>query len=305
MQKEIVAGIVLYNPDIERLKDCISRLENQVKKIYIFDNSELDFEINFENVDSVIYMSENKNLGIAHGLNRIMEKAKMDGYQWVITMDQDSLVPDKMVEDYRNVIFSDLKIGIVCPQVVDKRRAYQIVSKSKTAEYIETCITSASCTSVKAWEECGKFDEWMFIDLVDNDFCKRLILKGYKIIRLNKWVLDQEFGHIIPKSQKKQKFWIRLSKVLHNENIAKFSYKKIVSPLRVYYTNRNIIYLNKKMKKYGKVGYENYNCSGYVGFIFCFLIPSIVRAQNKKKVISATLHGIMDGCKSHPAEWSI
>lgn len=303
MQKKIVAGIVLFNPDTGRFNECLSRLQSQVEKIYIFDNSDTVSNCNFVNIGSVIYISENKNCGIAYALNQIMERAKIDGYQWVITMDQDSLIPDKMLKDFSNVISSIPQIGIVCPQVIDRRRTYQIAKKSETTEYIETCITSASCTSVEAWEKCGKFDEWMFIDLVDNDFCKRLILSDYKILKLNKWVLDQEFGQIIPKSYKKQKFWIELSKVFRNKNIAKLSYKKKVSPSRVYYTNRNIIYLNKKMKKYGKVGYENYNCSGYAGFVFCFLIPSIIRAQDKRQVIRATLRGIIDGCNSHPSEW--
>lgn len=170
-------------------------------------------------------------------------------------------------------------------------------------KYVDFCITSASCTLIEAWEECGKFDEWMFIDLVDNDFCKRIILSGYKILKLNRWVLDQEFGEIIPKSQSKQKFWFTISKIFRNQNFAKFSYKKFVSPMRVYYTNRNIIYLNKKMKKYGTVGYENYNCKSYLGFIICFMLPSIFRAQEKAKVIKATINGIKDGVNTTPIEW--
>ena len=299
----VAAGIVLFNPDDEsRFYRCLQRLMDQFETIYVFNNGKY---IDFSNYYSVIYISEEENKGIAYALNRIMERAKKDGYQWVLTMDQDSLIPIGMKDNFKRNLSFHPGIGIVCPQVIDKRRAYLNVKNNGNSEYIDFCITSAACTSIEAWEKCGKFDEWMFIDLVDNDFCKRLVLSGYKILRLNKWVLDQEFGKIIPKSKNKQEFWIKLSKIFHNENVAKFSYKKFVSPLRVYYTNRNIIYLNKKMKKFGKVGYENYNCSGYVGFVFAFLIPSIVRAQDKKKVISATLHGIVDGCKSHPVEWNL
>lgn len=82
------------------------------------------------------------------------------------------------------------------------------------------------------------------------------------------------------------------------------SYKKSVSPLRVYYTNRNIIYVNKKLNKYGSIGYENYNCKGYLGFIISFMIPSILRAQDKKSVLKATIQGVCDGKRSKPGEWS-
>lgn len=305
MEREIniAAGIVLFNPDdINRFKCCLERLIEQFETIYIFNNGE---HSDFSKYSSVVYICEEENKGIAYALNCIMENAKKDGYQWVLTMDQDSLIPRGMKVDFSKTISLHPEVGIVCPQVIDKRRSYLHVEHSDTEEYVDFCITSASCTSIEAWEKCGKFDEWMFIDLVDNDFCKRLVFSGYKILKLNNWILDQEFGKIIPKSKNKRDFWIKLSKILHNENIAKFSYKKFVNPLRVYYTNRNIIYLNKKLKKFGKTGYENYNCSGYVGFIFCFLIPSIIRAQDKKKVIGATFQGIADGWKSNPPEWKL
>lgn len=298
----VVAGIVLFNPELTRLMDCIENLKRQVSKIYIFDNSSMATHIND---DSIVYITEYKNKGIAYALNRIMEKAQKDGFEWVITMDQDSIVPCGMISGFKESIRSHANLGIVCPQVIDKRRAYLVAENNEQESYVDFCITSAACTSVEAWERCGKFDEWLFIDLVDNDFCKRIILNGYKILKLNKWVLDQEFGKIVPKSQRIQKFWMKVSKILHNQNFAKFSYKKFVSPLRVYYTNRNILYINKKLKKYGAVGYENYNCKGYLGFIVSFMLPSILRAQDKIAVIKATFDGIVDGAKSNPEQWTV
>lgn len=296
----IAAGIVVYNPQKERFEKNICRLKEQVKDIYIFDNS----ESSVSEYEGVTYITEHRNCGIAYALNQIMEKAKADGYKWLITMDQDSLIPDVMLDGFKENIKTHEKIGIVCPQVIDKRRAYLHAEDTTIEEYVDFCITSASCTSIEAWEKCGKFDEWMFIDLVDNDFCKRMTLSGYKILKLNKWILDQEFGKIIPKGPKEQRFWISVSKILHNQNFAKFSYKKYVSPVRVYYTNRNIIYLNKKMKKYGTIGYENYNCKGYLGYIISFMIPSILRAQDRGKVIRATFKGIKDGLNSSPIVWT-
>lgn len=299
---KIAAGIVLYQPDIIRLEKCIENLKKQVDRIYVFDNSEKRIKINDA---PIVYMTEDKNKGISYALNKIMKKAKMDGFNWVLTMDQDSIIPDGMISGFEECIKRHSDVGIICPQVIDKRRVYSVAQRNKEEIYVDFCITSASCTSIEAWEECGKFDEWLFIDLVDNEFCKRIRLSGYKILRLNEWVLDQEFGKIIPKSECKQKFWLVVSKLLHNQNFAKFSYKKFVSPLRVYYTNRNIIYVNKKLRKYGHIGYENYNCKGYLGFVISFMIPSILRAQDKKAVLKATIKGICDGRKSRPIEWSV
>lgn len=308
----LAAGIVLFNPELSRLKCCIDSILHQCETLYIFDNSSSnEQEINYIEIltktpNSIVYHAESSNKGIAYALNRIMESAGNDGYDWVITIDQDSIMPDGIVSDYVQYIKkNDKSLAIICPQVIDKRRSYMETKIEPREEYLNDCITSASCTSIRAWEQAGGFDEWLFIDLVDNEFCKRLIVSGYKILRLNKWVLDQEFGNIVPKSDREQKFWIGLSKLLFNKNIAKFSYKKFVDPIRVYYTNRNIIYINRKLKAYGKTGYHNYNCKGYLGFLICFSVPSVLRAQEKVKVLRAVFKGIEDGLKSKPDKWSI
>lgn len=298
--KRIAAGIVLFNPD-ERTRTCLEKLSDQVKKVYVFDNSIPPNNVSIP--DEAVYLSAGENKGIAYALNKILERAKEDGYEWVLTMDQDSILPDGMIDDFAKYL-DHSELGIICPQVVDKRRAYMVVQQNDSTAYIDMCITSASCTSIAAWEKVGKFDEWLFIDLVDNEFCKRLIESGYKILQLKKWVLDQEFGKIEPKSERVQKFWIKISKFLHNQNFAKFGYKKSVSPMRVYYTCRNIIYVNKKMKNYGQTAYENYNCKGYVGFIMSFVLPSILRADKKIEVIRAAWNGTRDGRKKHVKMWN-
>lgn len=297
---KIVAGVVLFNPG-ERTLNCLSSLHRQVERIYVFDNSVDQIEIQLP--DNIVYLSEGKNKGIAYALNKIMERAKTDGYRWVLTMDQDSILPDGMVRDFSRYL-SRPKIGIVCPQVIDKRRKYMETKHGDDEEYVKKCITSSSCTSIDIWEKIGKFDEWLFIDLVDDEFCKRMTVSGYKILKLNKWVLDQEFGKIEPKSERVQKFWIKVSKVLHNQNFAKFSYRKSVSPMRVYYTCRNIIYVNRKMKKYGNTAYKNYNCKNYLGFVICFIWPSILRADKKMDVVKAAWNGTRDGCKKKVEVWN-
>lgn len=304
---KIAAGVVLYNPDdINRLHRNIEVLKKQVSEIYLFDNSTVELKLKIS--DGITYLKEDGNKGIAYALNAIMQHAEKDGYSWVLTMDQDSILPEGMVESFSDFIQKDtvMNIGIVCPQVQDKRRTYmKIESESKPYESIDFCITSASCTSVEAWKRVGGFDEWLFIDLVDNDFCRRMRVANYKIVRMNEWILDQEFGKITPKEPKKQEFWIRLSEVLHNANIAKFSYKKVVNPMRVYYTCRNIVYVNKKMKFYGKTGYENYNCKGYIGFVVSFMVPSVLRASEKIKVLNACLRGTKDGWLKQVEPWQI
>ena len=300
---KIAAGIVLYNPEyMTRFTECLDGILAQAEKVYLFDNSPEAVTVQLP--ARVVYMTKHKNMGIAYALNRIMESAKRDGYLWVITMDQDSIIPQGLISEYIDVINKNKNIGIVCPQVIDSRRIYMETKKEPKYEYIDFCITSASCTSVEAWEKAGRFDEWLFVDLVDNDFCKRLRVSGYKIIRLNNLILNQEFGKIIPKNERSQRFWIGVSRFLHNQNFAKFSYRKFVSPMRVYYTCRNVIYVNKKLANYGPIAYrDNYNCRSYAGFVISFIIPSILRAKEKRAVIKAAINGTRDGKRKKVHRW--
>lgn len=298
----IAAGIVLYNPsDFVRFKKAFTSVVNQFPRVYVFDNSTKAIKLP-EKKSNLVYITEHKNMGIAYALNKIMKLASKDGFKWVVTMDQDSIVPDNLIDEY-NKRLSIKNVGIICPQVIDKRRIYQVPQDKIGDEYVNECITSGSCTSIEAWKNAGGFDEWLFIDLVDNDFCKRVILSGYKILQINKIILNQEFGNITPKSLRIQNFWKRIAILFHNENFAKLGYRKKVYPMRVYYTNRNIIYLNKKLKKYGGIGYKNYNVSSYCGFWIAFNLPSILRAKNKKDVIGAILSGIKSGRRKIVDEW--
>jgi rhamnosyltransferase len=298
---EVIAGIVLYNPNVNQLQRCIKRLYGQVDKIILFDNSESK-RINIEkllvnNEVSIEYITEKENRGIAYALNRIMEKAKSYGYEWVITLDQDSIVPENMVREYKKY-FNTENAGILCPQVIDRRRIYMTLeTDDKKLIEVPFCITSGSCTNVDAWEKAGKYDEWLFIDLVDNDFSKRVVLKEFKIWQVNSVILEHEYGEIVQKKRSSAQFYLKISKLLHNENIAKLSYKKKVNPIRIYYTNRNIIYLNKMHRNYGGIGYENYNCKSYLSFFLLFNLASILRGGNKNKIFTAIVEGVHDGRK--------
>lgn len=291
--------MVVYAPNRERLKECLESILSQFNLLIVFDNGG-DCEEIFSNNNNVVYITERQNKGLAYALNRIMEKAILLGYEWLVTLDQDTLLPDDLLENYRQCI-QVKDVAIFSPQVIDKRRKYLKVEdyKEELSE-IDFCITSASCTNLHIWKQLNGFDEWLFIDFIDNDYCKRVRLSGYKIMRLNKVVINQQFGDIKLKSPRAVQFYLKLSEILHNKNIAKLSYRKRVSPLRVYYVHRNLLYLNKKFAKYGGIGYENFYCNSFFGFLIYFTLPSLVRAHKPISVLKAIIQGLRDGERSTP-----
>lgn len=293
----IVAGYVLFNPDIERFKEGLEIVLSQFERVIVFDNVG-DQEQLLCRYDRVTYLTEKANKGIAYGLNAIMTQARTNGYDWVVTLDQDTVIPHNTCVTFLKYI-NIKEVAIISPQVIDKRRLY--INPNKSVEDvidIDFCITSASCTNVAIWEKVGGFDDWLFIDFVDNDYCKRVKACGYRILQIPSLIIDQEFGKIELKSPWKVKFYLWLSRITHNTNVAKLTYKKSVSPLRVYYVHRNLLYLNKKFKESGGIGYENFYCKSFWGFFLYFSLPSIVRGQEKIKIMKAVIKGLRDGYKS-------
>ncbi|MFV0586048.1 glycosyltransferase family 2 protein [Bacteroides reticulotermitis] len=228
---KITASIVLYNPDIERLRNNISAILPQVDKLYIFDNgSNIMEEEQFCHKNEIVYVKSEENVGIAKALNEIVDMAQRDGYEWVLTLDQDSIAPTGLIEEYNKYInYEDL--GMICCKIVDRNFGERIYNQGYNCgtEYVKMCITSASAIRIPAWKQVGGFCEKMFIDSVDFDICLSLIEQEYRILRTNNVQLLHEVGH----SQKVN--FLGKEELVFNHN-----------PLRCYYMVRNELLLGMR-----------------------------------------------------------
>ena len=155
--------------------------------------------------------------------------AQKEGFDWILTLDQDSVVPSNIVGEFEKYI-NNSSVGILCPIICDRNKDEEIKINEDCTE-IDECITSGSLLNIKAWSEIGGFDERMFIDGVDFDICYRLRQRGYKIYCIHSVVLLHELGHI---EYHRFLFW----KVLVKNH----------SAFRKYYIARNIIYTAKKRR---------------------------------------------------------
>lgn len=306
---QIAVGIVLYKPDVQRLQKNFDSLKNQFNMLILYNNGTDIQALNLNKIVKtmqVIVIGTGENVGIATALNGIMLEAKARGIDWVVTLDQDSIVPDNLCKEFMEFISNNgSSTAILCPQLIDRRRKYMSIKIAPKIEEIDMCSTSGSCTNVAIWEKIGRFDEWLFIDLVDNDFCKRATLCGFKIFQLNSVVMDHEFGNIEFRSPFWEKFFLSLGKRLKNVNVEKLSFKRKVNPLRIYYENRNIIYLNKKYQKYGGIGYSNHHCKTYLGFMITFSLYSLSVGKEKNKIFNAICTGVRDGRNKQVQPWTV
>lgn len=229
---DISAGIVLFNPDINRLKENISVVIVQCAHIYLVDNGSNNIDevkglLNQYNQSKISILCNLENQGIAKALNQLTTAAQKEGFDWILTLDQDSVAPSNIVEEFEKYT-NNLNTGMLCPVICDRNKGVVIEAKDGYKE-IDECITSGSLLNITAWREIGGFDESMFIDGVDFDICYRLRKNGYKILCIQSVVLLHELGRI---EYHRFLFW----KVLVKNH----------SAFRKFYIARNTVYLARK-----------------------------------------------------------
>ena len=230
---KIVAGIILYNPNLDTLKKSIQALSGIVDKIILVDNASdnIDDVRKIAKRKSVSLIKNKENLGVAEALNILMENAFKMHATNLLTLDQDSIIDKKMIPKMEKYLISS-EVAIVCPRFVDINKKKQRKVKSEIEyEYVNRCITSGSVMNLPICNKIGRFDASMFIDYVDFDYCKRIQLAGYKIIRVN----SCELTHAIGKRSSRKFFWIDVYPTNH-------------SVKRVYYFTRNLRYYLLKYK---------------------------------------------------------
>lgn len=289
MGSNYAAGIVLYNPEIKRLKENLDAVSSQVEKVYCYNNGLKDENAIREllgKYDDVILIGAGKNVGIATALNKLLEQSINDNIEWLLTLDQDSVVCDGMVESLSG-LKEEKNVAIICPLIEDVRRKNEKrVVSSNTKEDVDFCITSGSFMNVKRTLELGGFDDWLFIGLVDDDICYRVKMNGYRIIRNNAVVLNHELGDLTP--SRFEELYLRLGELLHCETIKKLSYKRAVSPMRLYYATRNMVYLKKRYLHYMDEKFWNKR-------IVLNSVSSFIRGGCRLDVLKSIHAGIRDG----------
>lgn len=186
------AGIVTYNPDIDRLEENIDAIKPQVEGVLIFDNGS-------NNVNEILYCCEKSplicstdNVGMAKALNRLAGVARSKGATDIVMLDQDSVVtPGFVVSEAAKRADG---VGIVCPHISDRNVKVADVDRTLTIDVPRT-ITSGSMVNLEAWTKVGGYDERLFVDNVDNDFCDNLRAHGYRVVRTNAAKIIHEMGH--------------------------------------------------------------------------------------------------------------
>ena len=109
------AGIVTYNPNLGDLKKNIEAIYPQVNDLYIIDNNSANLNemrellLNYNNVSLILF---DKNYGVAKALNKIIDLASANFYDWVLLLDQDSVCDNNIMSIYYAFLQNNNSINI-------------------------------------------------------------------------------------------------------------------------------------------------------------------------------------------------
>lgn len=240
---KICALIITYNCG----KDVYNTIESVISKVeelVIVDNGSdketIEALEKYREYSSIKVLLNNENLGIAKALNIGASYAIDKGYEWILTLDDDSVVTENMLDILMKAYdsldkFEGERVAILAPKHIEKDTAFDkyIENMDKlTINKVNTEITSGNLVRIKALEEIGLYKEEYFIDFVDHYLCLALRRKGYEIIRVEEAILLHSLGISDPK--------IILGKAITVTNH---------SPVRRYYMTRNRMSMWKEFNK--------------------------------------------------------
>jgi rhamnosyltransferase len=214
----LASVVIWYNPEKLGEGTAIKNILTYsifFTKVYIIDNSIEDNSKLANQIPNSRYFPNFENLGIAKALNQGCEAAINDGHVWAMTMDQDSSWDSKYILEYINEVNRIHQIDNLArsfsPNTVHQNEVHSILGTIKRSflkkrevkkknheksefEYVDRVISSGNIINLEMWKTIGSFNNDLFINDVDYDFCYRVIQNGYKIVKIHKCNMNHVDG---------------------------------------------------------------------------------------------------------------
>lgn len=198
---QVIAVVPAYRPDAGFPARLASLLDQVSAIIVVDDGSPAGSEAVFDAVTSpgIELVRTGTNRGIAAALNTGAGLALDRGADYVLTVDQDSLLADGYVSACLAAFGSSSeKLGIVC---TDRVNGEASIPERYTAEglgVVREAIQSGFLISAECIRECGLFDERLFIDCVDTEYCMRVAEHGFVIVVGSGTDIEHSLGEQAP-----------------------------------------------------------------------------------------------------------
>jgi len=184
------AVVVTYFPDddvVSRLK----RIQKQLPSVIIIDNASDEHCLlvlrGFSGRGSVRLVENSDNEGVGKALNQGASIALAEGFSWVLTLDQDTLISEDIFDTLTQVYDESGRrsplLGSNYMEISSKRQIVHCDSTDRRGfQEQQTVITSGMLVSLGLFGRMGGFREDYFIDSVDHEYCLRARAHGFPIL---------------------------------------------------------------------------------------------------------------------------
>jgi rhamnosyltransferase len=229
-EDSVCAVVVTFHPGPDLVTN-LNLLSRQVEHIVVVDNGSgveaLSLLDSLKDQFRCTILCNGTNLGIAAALNRGCQFAVEHNFAWIVTFDQDSTVTENFIQALLLDAEQVKDLGMISPRYVDRRSNKAIPLPKTPSGRLITTLTSGSLLQTEAYIKAGPFNENLFIDCVDIEYCLRLRSMGRCIAESGNAVLLHSLG----KTTFHKMFGRNLPVTNH-------------SPTRRYYMTRNSLYVS-------------------------------------------------------------
>jgi rhamnosyltransferase len=228
---KISAVTIVFHPPQEVVKNMRSYID-RVGLLIVMDNSPKETLFLKDVSEKILYIHDGENKGIAARLNQAARIAAGQGYAFLMTFDEDSFFDKEMLEAYFNCFMQSefLSSTAMYGNENDDRLLTPGNCHEKNNEIL---ITSGSIVNLEIFKKLGGFNEDLFIDFVDTEYCLRAMKAGYGVRKFTNILLNHSIG--VTSEHYSYKTFKKTKRSLH-------------SPVRLYYMLRNFFYLRKMYK---------------------------------------------------------
>lgn len=185
---KILAIVVSYFPDKELLQKNIRAFIEDVDMVLVWENMPQTQSPQYRVVEDnpkIAYVGVGENKGIAFALNYAWHYAVEHGYQYLLTMDQDTVWHHFHEYVGATVLNENAPKGIWGPGVISEGK--------ELFEKTNFIITSGTLIDVGFIQTMGGYPDYL-VDGIDNDICCRAISQDIPIYTINNCFIEQTCG---------------------------------------------------------------------------------------------------------------
>lgn len=271
---KILCTIILFKPNIDKVKSLLKEMSVYVSDFFLWDNTPGGCGLRYIMDYPIRSSQKGGNIGLSKSYNEALKYARTYGFDYLMTMDQDSLWVN--LDSYMNQISNHERIK----QFKTLYFASTTAGNATTFSAIYSGgINSGAIIPISFLNEIGGYNTDFFVDAIDDWLILEATKHEMKCYLVGNCHIVQKFGE-----GAEGHFWGKKFRILN------------YSPMRLYGVMRNYFIL---WHRYSPP--KNLKIKIIKGFFLTWFVKILLGEDNKKKKLSALLAGVYDGLFLRPS----